>query len=104
MLIEKSLIVGGDKEIFAQILFEGEDTVICHRKLNKVGNTDEYSLSNQYYLIRNGELLRFFLKKSSILSLFEEVERQKMKSIIRSNHLRVRKEEGMIRAFGLYTK
>jgi hypothetical protein len=103
MLVTKSFIES-DKDLYVQILVEDEDTVICHRKYNKIGNLDEYKLSNQYYLVRKGEFSRFFLHKSSILNLLNDEEKQKMKMIIRSNHLRVRKENGMIKAFGLFYK
>jgi hypothetical protein len=95
-------LLTSEKDLYVQMLVEEGDTIVCLRKFNKIGQTDEYSLSNQYFLLRNGEYLRFYLHRSSIYSLYLAEENKKMKSIIRSNHLRVRKEAQMIKAFELY--
>lgn len=97
-------LLENEKEIFVQVLVESEDTIICHRKFNKVGQLDDYSLTNQYYLIRNGRFYRFFPRRFSIFNLYENEENKKMKSIIRSGHLHIRKEDQMIKAFELFYK
>jgi hypothetical protein len=96
------LFIDENKESFVQVLFAGNDTVICLRKFNKAGPTDEYKLTNQFFLQKNGEFSRFFLQRASVLNLFNDDEKLKMKSIIRSNHLWVRKEKNMIKAFEMF--
>jgi hypothetical protein len=93
-----------NKAVFYQILAEGSKSFVSLRKLQKSGAMDDYNTSFQYYMLQDSVLTKFNLRRSSLFNLFENEERAKMKAIVRSNHLKVRKEYEMIRAFELFNK
>ena len=89
--------------IFFHVLAEGELSLYANRKSQSLKTTNEIIEKDEYYLLRNGILSNFIPNRYILYRLMGE-DKPKMRSVIRSEHLRVRKEPQLIRAIDLYNK
>jgi hypothetical protein len=90
-------------EVFVELLAEGDLSLGIFRtsRLNK--NSNELTLKDIPYIIKDGKCYNIKATRGSLYSL-PFIDKALMKSIIKSNHLKVRKEEGLKDAIDLYNK
>jgi hypothetical protein len=99
----KNWYSGDSANIFFQVLAEGKISLYANRKSQILKNTNEIIEKDEYYLLRNGILSKFIPNRYILYRLMGE-EKPNMRSAIRSEHLRVKKEPQLIRAIELYNK
>jgi hypothetical protein len=89
--------------VFLKVLAEGPISLYIYEHLKKLRTSDEMFQDNEYILLKGGT---FHKLKANRLSLFRLMgdDKPKMKSIVRSQHLKVRKEDQLIKAIELYNK
>jgi hypothetical protein len=99
----KNWYSGDSANIFFQVLAEGQISLYANRKSQSLKNTNEIIEKDEYYLLKNGVLSKFTPNRYSLYRIMGE-EKPNMRLVIRSEHLRVRKEPQLIRAIELYNK
>ncbi len=99
----KNWYSGDSANIFFQVLAEGQVSLYVDRKASSLKNTNEIVKKNEYFLLKDGILLKFIPNRYSLYRIMGK-EKQNMRSAIRSEHLRVRNEPQLIRAIELYNK
>jgi hypothetical protein len=83
-------------------LVEGKVSFFAHhRALNIDKNTREL-VKKDYYFIKSGNQIKPFKLTRSSLYNSGLVDKEKMRDIVRKNHLRVRQEENMMKAIEIY--
>ncbi|HEY9123843.1 MAG TPA: hypothetical protein PK252_10915 [Bacteroidales bacterium] len=88
--------------VFFHVLVEGDISFYVHHKaLNIDKNSRELTRKDFYYIKSGKQLKAIKLRRSSIFNC-GFFDKEKMREIIRKNHLRVRKEEDMMKAIDLY--
>jgi hypothetical protein len=99
-------IVEGRREKFVEILVEGDFEFFSYRRITILSTSDTYYPKYEYYMLHDGTITRVYLNRKSLFHLFNnnEEKKQKVKKIVRSNHLKVRKEEGMLKFFEILNK
>ncbi|MGD2035538.1 MAG: hypothetical protein PVF73_10810 [Bacteroidales bacterium] len=103
----RKMIVPGyfsEGEVFLEVLTEGKISVYCYRRIEMEHSTFEVYPDYQYYLKVNEDYRHIFLRRFSVISVLPDEEKIKMRSIIRSNRLRMKDEQDLIRAFELLNK
>lgn len=93
-----------NEDMYLQILVEGN--VVIYRKFEviEIRSTGQLIINQYYYLQKDGEIHRFKLNRISLIHLFKDEERITLKQIIRSKHLRMNKEAGLIEAINEYNR
>jgi hypothetical protein len=90
---------------YLQVLEEGKISLYVQRKVVKIGNIDkstsELVPKDQYYLLKDGLYYAFVPSRMNLYRAMKE-DADKMKSVVRSSHLRVRKEPQLIEAIKKY--
>jgi len=90
--------------LYVQLLVDDSVQLIVYRKVSYMKNTDVFARRFRYALYINNRYEWFTLNKSQLVSLFNPEEKLKMKKIVRSNHLRIKKEEDAIKAVLIYNQ
>lgn len=96
------ILLDRDIEVFAEQLVEDKISFHCQRNLNMLNNSGDVYAKYWYFVEIEGRFYRISLRKSSLLNIFPESEHQRIKKIIRKNHLKVKWEKDMTRFIELY--
>jgi hypothetical protein len=89
---------------YLQILAEGKITLFANRKITVLSSTNEAVRNDEYYIqIGQNSIKSFFLNKWKLYAIIKE-DKVAMRKIIRSNHLRVKHEEDMIKALTIFNQ
>jgi hypothetical protein len=89
-------------DVFFHVLVEGDISFYIHHKALNVDKNSRELTRKDFYYIKSGKQIKLIkLRRSSIFNC-GLIDKEKMRDIIRKNHLRVRKEEDMIKAIDLY--
>ncbi|MCF8335255.1 MAG: hypothetical protein K9H65_01510 [Bacteroidales bacterium] len=102
--------------VFFQVLVEKGIELYVLRDIKYIAHNNELHLKNRYVLYKDGSYHKFKPNRWSLYRLFREDKSQwfifqlftdknigKMRRIIRSHHLKIKKERDLIRAIRLYT-
>jgi hypothetical protein len=100
----RSRDVSDSVEEYVQVLTQGYINLYAFRK-SIVGKYSQNILpDDEYYIqINNGKIKRFTLSRRSLYSAVGENENM-MKTIVKSNHLRIRKEFGLVKAVKIFNQ
>ncbi len=79
--------------IFLEVLVEGKCSLYCYRRIEMIPTIYELYPDFQYYLKMDEDYIHISLRRSSVLKAFSDEEKTKIKSIIRSNRLKIKKNE-----------
>ncbi len=88
--------------VFLQILVEGEFNLYAYRKAEVISPTKDVVSKTEYYYQYQNKSLRYFISRRWVLYSLVGDKKDLMKSIVRKNHLKIRKEEGLIKAITLF--
>jgi hypothetical protein len=89
--------------VYMQVLAEGKLSLYVSRKVIQMSNSQEFVSKYEYYLYKDGNFIPFKPNRVYFLQILGS-EKEKMKSILRTNHLRVRQENQLIKAVEIYNK
>lgn len=89
--------------VYMQVLTEGTISLYAFRKIILMSNLQEFVSKYEYYLYKDGNYFMFKPNRINLLQLMG-TEKEKMKIILRTNHLKVRHENQLIKAIELYNK
>lgn len=92
------------QNIYLEILTEGNIAFYCHRKVSYIKSSNTFTNKHQFYLKKDGDLIKVKLRKSSFLNLFTEIEQKEFKSILRENKIKFKDEYQVARAIELFNK
>ena len=79
--------------IFLEVLAEGKYSLYCYRRIDMIPTKYELYPDFQYYLKMDEDYIHISLRRSSVFKAFSDEEKTKIKSIIRSNRLKIKKNE-----------
>jgi len=89
---------------YLQVLAEGKVSLFVQRKVISISNSsNELKTKNKYYLKVDGVYSGFAPNISSFSEKLKD-DKKKMKSIVHTNHLNIRKETELIEAVKLYNE
>ncbi len=91
-----------NQTIFLEVLSQGKISLYCYRKVSYNKSNDSFSQKHQYFLKINGQMIKIKLKKSSVYALFSAENQKKLKAILSNNHLKLKKEYELARAFDIF--
>jgi hypothetical protein len=98
----KTIYLIDDITTYLQVLSEGKISIYAHRKERLNNNYTELIPINEYYIqIGTGPLKYFNLNRWALYFAVGGYKAQ-IKKIVRSNHLRIRREEDLIRAVEIF--
>jgi hypothetical protein len=101
----KNWYSGDSTEVYMHILAEGSLSLYVFRQVAANSNTNTLYLKPGYYLGMNSQYYKFSPNRWTLFYLIkDEEQRSRMKSVVRSNHLKIREENDLIRAIELYNK
>lgn len=86
---------------YLQVLAEGKISLYVQRQVSLNNNTNELYQKYQYFLLKNGRFYSFKPARITLLNIMQE-DKEKMKSVLRSHRLHVRKESDLIEAIIIY--
>jgi hypothetical protein len=89
--------------VYMHVLAEGKLSLYVSRKIIQMSNSQEYVTKHEYYLYRDSNFIPFKPNRVYFLQILGS-EKEKMKLILRVNHLKVRKENQLLRAIEIYNK
>lgn len=87
-----------------EVLAEGEFNLYAYRKAKILQNTNEVFPVTEYYYQYNKSKINYFISRRWILYSLVGDKKDVMKSVVRKNHLKIRKEEEMIKAIKLFNE
>lgn len=90
--------------IYLEKLATGKLNFFCRRKKEYLKNTDDFKVQDTYYLKKGENFARINLKRSELLQKLSEEEKIRMKQIIKSERLKVRRESDMVKAINNFNK
>ena len=90
-----------DNFLYLQVLAEGEVSFYVYRRIRMESTGNEMYPDYIYYMNVKGKYVQVKLSQSTLSKLVPE-DKATIKTIIKKNKLRTRKEEGMIKAVELY--
>lgn len=88
--------------VFFHVLVEGDISFYVHHKALNVDKNSRELTRKEFYYIKSGKQLKpIKLRRSSIFNC-GLIDKEKMRDIIRKNHLKARREGDLIKAIELY--
>lgn len=99
----KNWYAGDSANIYMQVMTEGKISLYVYRRIKVHNNTNEVFADHEYYILKDGIYHNIKLGRVGLIQLFPE-DKKRMRKIIWSNHLRVRKEPQLVKAIELYNK
>ncbi|MFH0841518.1 MAG: hypothetical protein V1903_02740 [Bacteroidota bacterium] len=91
-------------DCFFQSLVQGEYSFYALRKVGKLSDLYELTDDTRYFIFKNDQYERIRLRVRDLLN-FSSIDKTRMKSIIRSNKIRLRNnEQEFIRAIVIYNR
>lgn len=84
--------------IYIEVLTEGAISLYCHRKVSYIKSSDIFSNNHQYYLKKEGEMLKIKIRKSTFKELLTIDDQKALKIILRENHLKFKDEYQLAKA------
>lgn len=90
---------------YLHVLAEGYVRIYAYRKAHFNVTSDELIKTDEYYYqFINGKLSNFMLRRYILYKMVGKEDKPILRKIIRTNHLRIRKEKDMIKAMILFNK
>ncbi len=90
--------------VYLQELVSGKVSLYAQRKLVKISSTsNEFDQKDRYFLKIDENYFSFKPRRSELFRILKS-DKSQLLSIIRENHLRVRKENDLIKAISLYNQ
>lgn len=84
------------QDFFLRVIEQGHYSAYCYQKVTLIKGEDKFVFKPQYFLtINGGPLQRFNLRKGSFLSLFDNEMKNELKTLIRSNKLRLKSDHDL---------
>jgi hypothetical protein len=87
-----------------QILSDGPTKLYCHQKTKVTAHTGAMNPKKYYYINYHNKMMKFKPGRFAFIHLFDGTNRDKIKTIIRQNHLHVRHETDLARAVDLFNQ
>jgi hypothetical protein len=101
----RQLLSNDYTDIYMQVLAEGTVSLYVQHKVVLLKNTGEMYPKDIYYVAYKGNLTSIAKRRHSFLkTLTDETDRQRMRSILRSNWLSVRNEAEFVKAIELFNQ
>jgi hypothetical protein len=93
------------EKVYLEVLAEGKISFYCYRKVKYIKNSTELFYPNyEYFIYKDKEYKLISLKKSAFLKMYPTEEKAILKSIIRNNKLKVRREADLMKLIELYNQ
>jgi hypothetical protein len=89
--------------VYMHVLAEGKLSLYVSRKIIQMSNSQEFVPKYEYYVYKDNNFMLFKPNRVYFLQIMGS-EKQKMKLILRTNHLKVRQENQLIKAIEIFNK
>jgi len=87
---------------YLQVLSEGKVNIYAYRKERLNNNYNEFILVNEYYIQIDNGPLKYITPNRWTLYLAVGDYKTQIKKIVRSNHLRIRREDDLVKAIDIF--
>lgn len=98
----KNSLLNDSVNSYLQVLVEGELTLFAKRKAKKISSFNDLVRNDEYYILYHGSFIKLKPNRYSLYRLMNETDKPRMKSSVRSAHLKVRFEPQLMRAIEIF--